>query len=145
MNVGFTGTRQGCAPEQLKSLELLLKLLKPTEFHHGAAIGADAQAAKIAASIDGCQIIAWPGCNLAGESPDMDATSLEISHVKMRQAGYFTRNRKIVSVCDVLVACPPCHPLPSTGGTAYTIRHAVKMSVPVLIVWPDGLIRSAGD
>lgn len=60
---------------------------------------------------------------------------------RVMEKSYFERNRDIVNESDELLACPPYHPLPEKGGTAYTVNYALKQEVPVTIIWPDGSLE----
>lgn len=51
---------------------------------------------------------------------------------------YHARNRDIVAVCGLLVACPHEYQDPGHGGTWYTIRHARKQRTNYTVVYPDG-------
>ena len=44
MRIGLTGTREGMTEQQKRSLIQLLAEYRPTEFHHGDCVGADAEA-----------------------------------------------------------------------------------------------------
>lgn len=141
MKIGFTGTRQGTTPDQLATVRFLIGLLMPDEFHHGAAKGADAEAAMAArdtVELSDFRVCAWPGIDGSGKSPDEDAGSIDYANWVMEPARYFVRNRAIVDATDLLIACPPCWPLPASGGTLYTINYARKVGKPVLIVDPAG-------
>lgn len=141
--IGFSGTRQGMTDAQKKTCRALIALSNPgvvsREFHHGAAIGADAEAAEIARSLR-LTLWAWRGHNSQGESPDESAAAIAMSHVVKDPDSYFARNRSIVDNSMVLIACPPCFPLPTSGGTSYTVGYAVKRGVPVFVIWPNGEI-----
>lgn len=137
MKIGFTGTRQGTTPDQLATVRFLIGIIDFDEFHHGAAKGADAEVAKIM-RVTNCHMTAWPGHNQDGNSPDQDNESVDISDSVELPLPYFSRNRRIVDATDLLIACPPCWPLPTSGGTLYTINYARKVGKPVLIVDPAG-------
>lgn len=50
------------------------------------------------------------------------------------------RNRDIVEAAEVLIACPD-GPERQRSGTWATIRHALRVGKPVVIVWPDGRVE----
>lgn len=140
MKVGFTGTRNGCTQPQRATLRLLLELLNPSEFHYGAAKGADAEAYWLAAPL-GVLTVAYPGMDSAGSHPDEDQPSVANAGKVLPRMQYFARNRAIVDAVELMVACPPCFPLPLQGGTVYTIKYAVGRKV-VIIVKPDGELET---
>lgn len=118
MIVGFTGTRNGMTPHQLVQLRDELRMRLSYEgtpvFHHGAAIGADRQAAEIAAEM-GYTVVAHP----AGPNP-------------------LDRNRDIVAACDVLIATPKGVIEQRRGsGTWATMRYGQKARKPVVVIWPN--------
>ena len=48
---------------------------------------------------------------------------------------HFSRNRKIVNMCNVLIACP--YNEDNKGGTWYTINYADKQKKNLIIVHRD--------
>lgn len=140
MKVGFTRTRAGLQAAQRAALGtfLLMDLSeRVTEFVHGSCQGADVQAARLARHIfdAGCRIVARPG-------PDGDPCRDEsgVDDETMPGKNHFARNRDIVLATELLVACPPCKPMPPSGGTLYTVKFARKQKRPLVIIWPDGSI-----
>lgn len=116
MKVAFTGTRQGMSAAQRRSVAAWINLLNQAhifrEFHHGAAIGADQEA--VAMADDGhVKIVEHP----AGADP-------------------LARNRAMVDLCDLLIACPAKRQEELRSGTWATIRYARRQGVPTLTVWP---------
>lgn len=49
------------------------------------------------------------------------------------------RNRDIVDETEILIACPGHMHEELRSGTWSTIRYAVKIQRPHIIIWPDGL------
>lgn len=144
MNYGFTGTRNGMTKPQLAAVcELLLANggNNTWQFHHGACVGADSQAALEAYGLN-WDVIAHPGKSAhGGDNQFLCPIALEHSCEVLETKTHFARNRDIVVACDLLIACPP-YQTPITketqGGTAYTVNEARKRGKPVCIVWPDG-------
>lgn len=119
--VGFTGTREGMTFEQRDRVARMLNdavAAGATHFHHGCAVGADTEAAKIAAGL-GLQIVEHP----AGDDP-------------------LARNREIVAAVDWLVAAPAQLREVRRSGTWATVRYARAAKVPVAIAYRDGTFRS---
>lgn len=102
MKIGFTGTQEGMAPEQLDKLHDLLAHVftaAVSEFHHGDCIGADAEAHEIALSL-GYDIVIHPPTN-ENKRAFCD-TYKKIYEPKP----YLDRNHNIVDSCDVLIVAP---------------------------------------
>lgn len=116
MTVVFTGTRHGMSIRQRVQLGKTLSLLRgyrlATEcaFHHGAAVGADEQAGKIA-SLASFVIVEHP----AAGNP-------------------LRRNREMVAMADIVVAAPASDAEELRSGTWATIRYARKACVPVVML-----------
>lgn len=114
MNIGFTGTRKGMSKEQIRQLEDVLVWLmddsRSQDFHHGAAEGADSQAADISFKI-GYFEIPHP----AGNDP-------------------LGRNKKIVELSDVLIAAPATNIEELRSGTWATVRYARAAKLPVIML-----------
>jgi len=117
MVIGFTGTRHGMTKPQRATLAGLLRS-RSGEFHHGDAIGADREAARLAF---------YYGCKLVPHRPT--------GH---RSEDYLARNREIVDAADELLAAPYGMEEEQRSGTWATVRYARRAWKPVTIVWPDG-------
>ncbi len=134
--VGFTGTRQGMSNAQFVALGHLIDKLKPTEFHHGDCEGADASAATIADHMEPRPVIhCWPPVK-----PDHRAYTKfnDVTHIEQQ---HFGRNRSIVAATDILIGVSLLPRRQSSGGTWYTIDHAIKQGKTVYVIWPDGKVQ----
>jgi hypothetical protein len=138
--IGFTGTREPLTEAQTASLRRLLEQQKTTHgahtLHHGDCVGADATAHAIAKEL-GYSIVIHP--------PTSNAMRAELAgegDVVENPLPYLERNRKIVDAVGALVACPK-GPEERRSGTWFTVRYALRMGVPVVVVWPDGRIEKA--
>lgn len=131
MIVGVTGARKGPTAAQKTVLDMLLRVLAADGFNatklvHGGAVGVDLYAAETAASV--------------GFDLDERAGS---------PGSYLARNREIVAAADLLIGVPSYRFdldgewVSGDGGTKYTMLHAVGEGVPVVAVWPDGLVAGA--
>jgi len=127
MIVGFTGTRNGINPDQkIKIIEYLTQN-DVTEVHHGDCVGADSDFHNI--------------CHQLNQSikivihPPIDPKLRAYKHGSMihQSKSYIIRNKDIVNVCDVLIACPKTHIEELRSGTWATIRYAKKINKPVII------------
>lgn len=131
---GFTGTSLGITGPQIQSLRSFLTG-GSGEFHHGDCVGADATAHKVAVECGYCPILhpptnyskrAW--CEVAG-------------HLMRQEKPYLTRNRDIVDETIALIATPAEFEEQPRGGTWYTVRYARKQNRPIVMIYPDGLIK----
>jgi hypothetical protein len=111
MNIGFTGTRQGMSPRQIAELRTYLCAWKTGTFHHGAAVGADTEAAAIAVEL-GYDVVAYPAVR---------GHELE-------------RNHTIVAACDRLLAAPYQDVEIIRSGTWATVRYGRKAHKTVIIL-----------
>lgn len=135
MKIGFTGTRNGCTPDQFETLVNLLHAARiDSHFHHGDCIGADAEAAR-AAWEDGYYVVCHPPLD------DSCQAHTTHNHEWRTNKTHFARNREIVNATEMLIACPQyMEPITkeTKGGTAYTVNYARKQGKPVTIIRPDG-------
>lgn len=148
MKIGFTGTRNGMTPEQITVVAQIFDNYLCIELHHGACVGADQDAVAIlkggGADEDGDWayfIVAHPGISAGSrteENPHLSQRAIELSCEVRETKTHFARNRDIVNETDLLIACPPCEPMPDSGGTAYTVNYAKKCGKPFVIVYPSG-------
>lgn len=131
--VGFTGTRRGLSTTQRESLTAVLHALGGRRFVHGDCIGADAEAAEIAARL-GYDVECRP-CDLRGHrafSP--------VSRQVAEPLPPLERNREIVRDGDVLVACPGEFREVLRSGTWATVRFARRERKALWLVLPDGRV-----
>ena len=126
--VGFTGSRHGITDAQAGVLRGLLHQV--AMFHHGDCVGADEAAHDIARE-SGCWITGHP-CNLHGMRAHCKCDQL------MPPKAPLVRNRDIVNVTNVLIACPETKDEVLRSGTWATIRYSIKEKKPLVIVYPDG-------
>ena len=135
MKVGFTGRREGLNSCQVNMFYDTLETIgNISEFHHGDCVGADAEAHDIVANLN--EFIAkhiHPP-----EKQDLRAFCNPDAIYKPKS--YFARNRDIVDMSDVMVACPPTDVDPGRGGTWYTINYARKQGKPIYICYPNGTV-----
>jgi hypothetical protein len=134
MKLGITGTRHGATIEQLRSLNVLIAELKPTELHHGDCNGVDAQAAQVARDLLGfdVRIVCHPPADETHRAWTQinDEMRLRLSH--------FASNRNIVDETDTLIAVPMQAEHQPRGGTWYTYDYALKRGNRVILIRPSG-------
>jgi hypothetical protein len=131
VNIGFTGTRYGLNTMQINKIkDLLCNAIKDcnyVEVHHGDCKGADSDFHNICESIGNIHIVVHP--------PDNDimrafCNSKEIKDKKP----YLERNKNIVDISDILIACPIDNNEILRSGTWSTIRYAKKNNVHTIII-----------
>lgn len=132
--LGFTGTREGMTGDQYDTLEDKLRQLRSVskykEAHHGDCVGADEQFHKLASEQEYYMVIHPP------EKEDYRAFCEADRPLKTKD--YITRNHNIVRMTNVLIATPKTWKEEQRSGTWATIRYAMKIGKPVLIIFPDG-------
>jgi len=127
--LGFTGTRQGMSAQQNISINLLT-MGQYTEIHHGDCVGAD-EAMDLIAENNGIRRVIHPPL-------DSKLRAYCKGDIILLPKEYLARNRAIVKACDTLIGCPAETSPQNRSGTWYTIRHAIKIGLQVIVVWPDG-------
>jgi len=133
MIIEFTGTRKGMTQIQKTMVKSLIKKTKGTEFHHGDCVGSDADFHNIVNSLG--NVIKHP-CNLDNQrAHTTGGDELEIK-------APLDRNRDIVNVSDIMIACPGGLSEEQRSGTWATIRYAKKIGKKIYIVWPNGRVDS---
>ncbi len=131
MRVGFSGTRYEMPERQYALLASMIERLPvEAEFHHGDCIGAD-KAANDLARARGHKIHLHPPI-------DTSLRAFCQADVEHPPKTYFARNRAIVIVTHLLLACPPTVDHQNSGGTWYTIDYARKFGRPTILILPNG-------
>ena len=129
--VGFTGTRQGMTGFQREVVRKVL--LTAMEAHHGDCQGADAEFHELATA-GGIETVIHP--------PEDDKLRAWCrGDMVLLAKPYLERNKDIVDLVDVLVACPKEAKEPRIkrgSGTWQCIGYARRVGRRTLIVWPDG-------
>jgi len=136
MIIGFTGTSSEISYTQGTALAKVVMHLEAKEAHHGDCVGADAAFDRICADL----LItrhAHPGLGKPGKSSKRAYCGAEVIHTPLP---YLERNRVIVNLSDVLIACPS-GPERLRSGTWSTVRYARNVERPVYIVWPNGVVE----
>lgn len=132
--VGFTGTQVGMTGEQAASVNNLLGMWVPGEFHHGGCVGSDVQAAELA-RVWGYKTVRHPG-----DTPSKQDAKFLDDDSRMVLPN-LARNHVIVDEVELMIAAPRQDQEVQRSGTWATIRYARKAARPLYIVFPDGMIR----
>lgn len=136
IHVGFTGTRAGLTDRQRDWLWGYLRH-KDCYFHHGGCVGADEQAHSIAGAAYWCRgRVVHPADvppHLRGDCP------LRYPHdALLPERPPLERDEDIVRAAQTLIAMPE-RPSPQLGsGTWSTLRIAMRLGVPWIVVAPEG-------
>lgn len=129
-NIGFTGTRHGMAKPQLNKVRFIMEAItaaEPPTLFHGDCVGADEQAAIIAAEL-GWLTDASPG-------PDPARRACHPSTVVRDPRPFLERNRFIVDNADLLIAAPAGRE-DRRSGTWHTVSYARSRDIPVIVIAP---------
>jgi hypothetical protein len=115
--------------KQKKVVAEIIKMKSPIFVVHGDCEGADTDFHNICLPLFPIRI---RPCNHKSRAWNDGAS--DVMNVKSP----LERNKDIVRDSNLLVAAPPTSEEIKRSGTWHTIRHARKMNVPKVIVWPDG-------
>lgn len=125
MIVGFTGSRLGMSDWQRHHLRVELHRAGATQLHHGDCIGSDKQAHEIGRQL---------GLKVVGHPPSADGLRAFCDCDELRpMEPYLVRNRSIVLESELVIGAPDAPPV-RRSGTWNTIRLAVRMHVPVIVL-----------
>lgn len=132
MALGFTGTRHGMTPEQIKAVDFIT-MFDFDEVHHGDCVGADTDMHRIARA-NGQRVVGHPPSD-----PKLRAFN-ECDELRPEKP-YLDRNHDIVDEADAVIATPGETTEVLRSGTWSTIRYAKEQKKPLAIVWPDGTVE----
>lgn len=137
--IGFTGARRGLTAAQLEALRgwLEVNLVGGEVVHHGACVGADEQFADVVSCLPHVDHVYAHPSDVPGTTSDL-ALSLADEVCEIRPP--LARNKDIVALVDVLLACPAGMAEELRSGTWATVRYARKAGKRILIFWPDGSV-----
>jgi hypothetical protein len=131
MIIGFTGTRLGMNETQKKHVTNTLIELKPSEVHHVMCKGADIDFHNLVRKfLPDCKIHGHPGYSAKNKSNETVHVEVDVLHKKDI---YFSRNRTIVNVSNLLIGTPYTEKHTS-GGTWYTIDYADRKGSSLIII-----------
>lgn len=141
IHVGFTGTRHGMSPTQVKAVTMIVEHIKRAvelTVHHGDCVGADEDFHEIARSF-GARVESHPGRNSLSRPVAKTGNDLRAfceADVVHDVVGHFQRNRRIVDVSAAVIATPFEATHQDHGGTWYTVDYAVGLRKPLALVLP---------
>lgn len=129
---GFTGTRAGMRPFQFGMVRRVLSEGQPLVFLHGGAVGSDFEAHGIWRELCPDTLAnVWP----ADEKRALQF--LKSPRVKIEPVmPPLDRNVEIVKRSDMMIATPHSEKEEIRAGTWHTIRQALRIGCPTLIIWP---------
>ena len=134
--IGFTGTRNGMTQEQRNKVGQILKGVRPKEVHHGDAVGADTDFHKMSRRLK-LRIHQHPS-NL----PDNLQGNNGGAAIRSKRKDPLARNVDIVNRSKAIIATPSSMTEERRSGTWHTIRQARKQKKPLIIVFPDGTMKT---
>lgn len=141
MKVGFTGTRAGMTPQQLKTTRRILRKLNVknpiTEIHHGGCDGADTEFHNLIFTLPHPPIvIVHPG-----PATETKLFEKQTGVKVLPRRPNLIRNHDIVDVADFMLGTPQTKIEKLRSGTWATIRYGLKIGNPPLLIWPDGSVN----
>lgn len=133
MRLGFTGTQKGMTDLQKERVISFLLMHEVVEVHHGDCVGADSEFHDLIR--ERC-----PKVQVHIHPPELDVKrAFKEGDVVHPEKAYLKRNRDIVNVVDVLLACPK-GPEIMRSGTWATVRYARKRGKQVGVFYPQGSV-----
>lgn len=141
VRLGITGSRNGLSPRQYEFGRGFLYGVYPTEMHHGACIGADAEMHFMVLRTHNLRNRIHVVVHPPVEKYSLAEGCLEESKwtAVLPPRPYLERDAAIVAHADRLLAFPDGPPR-NRSGTWYTIRCALRKGIPVTVCFPDGAI-----
>lgn len=135
---GFTGTRAGMTFVQKRVIEYTFRLGAPSVVRHGGAFGADTEMHMIVKEMDVATFFdVWPARDdRAKYYKDMRRPNVHVQPIM----DPLTRNEEIVKRSKILIGTPHTQREEQRSGTWQTIRKARDREMPILIVWPNGIL-----
>jgi hypothetical protein len=133
--LGFTGSRHGMTQPQHRELVKWLKVVQPTEVHHGDCMGSDARFHEIVRKL-------LPATKIVTHPPLADVFRAFCKGDEERDpAPYLVRDEHILDESERLFATPDSEVERKRGsGTWYTIRVAVDRRTDHVIFYPNGTL-----
>lgn len=140
LDVGVTGTQEGCTTLQRKGMRNLLHRLLADKnsrrrFRHGDCVGVDAEAHSIVRRAALADIYIHP-CNIQSKRAFCKGAKFVYT-----EKHPLSRNKDIVDAIDILVVCPKTMEEEIRSGTWATYRYAKQCGKQIYIVWPDGTVK----
>lgn len=117
------------------------------------AAGADQEFADLVIRLGGDLVVVVPSDNYeASFELSKDRTRFEVlldqalatvrlDYDESSEDAFFAAGRRVVDLCDLLVAVWDGLPAQGRGGTADVVAYARRQGKPVEVIWPDGVKR----
>lgn len=148
MKIGFSASRYGATPEQQNSFTRLMAELTEsiTETHYGDCVGGDEELLMLLVQLGvGGVLHSRPGtvstrwdmqwrANTARRYPELGIIQHPPKHPLIR-------NRHIVDSVDRLYACPETSDRNAQSGTWSTIRYALGVGKPAIVIHTNGVVE----
>lgn len=133
---GFTGTRKGMTHKQGQLVRIAVRHGKPAIVRHGGAHGADMEFhAMWREELPQRFADVWPAEQARVKLFDHQ-DNVHVNPVMDPLA----RDDEIAKRSKFLIACPHTQKEELRSGTWTTIRRGRKVDIPILIVWPNGVM-----
>ena len=133
VEIGFTGSRNGCTDKQVETITRLLLWLDPTKVHHGDCVGADERFHNLVREL-------LPSTAIIIHPPSNDTMRAYCKGDNIRPpAPYIERNHNIVDETTILIATPAQSNEVLRSGTWATIRYARKRFKTLYVIPPEGI------
>lgn len=127
--LGFTGSREGMNIWQVQQCIDLIKKIKPKETHLGDCVGADHEFYGL--------IKGWSSSLVVGHPPINPKNRVFLEYNwSVKEKEYITRNHDIVKASQLIIAAPKETDSVLRSGTWATIRFALQMRKPMIIIYP---------
>ncbi len=140
VSVGLTGTRQGMTFSQRNEVARIVEMLNPRcVAHHGCCEGADMDFDAICRRY-GIRRHLHPGCNSRGDTPTSVLPPDNESYVLEQVLPYLVRDKIIAERVELLIGIPKGYDEEQRSGTWTTIRMRRKTGLPILVIYPDGVM-----
>lgn len=137
MIIGFSGTRKGMTKNQKKTVNTLLKYIKPVEVHHGDNIGADKEFHIMSRKLKIRIFIHPPIKN------NMRAFCEIIKNdYSYDPKPYLVRDKSIVLLSDLLFIAPDNKKFKYRAYNSFIYNYANKHFKKIIIIWSSGQIES---
>lgn len=129
--IGFTGTQKGLSYRQIQAItEIVRQLPAHVTVHHGDCVGADEQFDALCRIVNLEIYIHPPTKNIKRAFCEDRGPS-----VVLPPEDYLNRNKTIVRAADVLIAAPYEDDEQLRSGTWSTLRYAIQLNKPHVIVY----------
>lgn len=138
--IGFTGTRKNLTDKQLSWVWEMLSIPNVYAVHHGGCVGGDLAAHQAALDNEVPNIHVHPPLNKRLYAAECHKRGMP-GVVHWEAKNFIQRNMDVVDCSDILLATPRGYVEELRSGTWSTVRYARKISKPIYICYPDGIVK----